>query len=173
MTSICRSWTRLLALLVCAAAVAAAALPGTAVAAAAGPDYSSSGTCQFDTINIGSVRMPSATGCTGKGCVVRVTVTAPLARSAKTTSTCLGGPAPLVFFFNGFMASASSYKPYAIRLASWGYAVVQYDLAPLTIVPDAIEVSAERCSQGIGTAVDTALIMHDNSEYLFLSISLL
>ena len=45
-------------------------------------------------------------------------------------------PYPLVAFFSGFQARASSYDFYARHLASWGYAVVRYDSRFLSITPD-------------------------------------
>lgn len=36
--------------------------------------------------------------------------------------------------------SSDDYTPYAVQLASWGIAVVQYDFPALTIVADAVEV---------------------------------
>ncbi len=35
---------------------------------------------------------------------------------------------------------ASFYKSYALRLASWGFAVLQYDIPLLTTLPDTPEV---------------------------------
>lgn len=45
-------------------------------------------------------------------------------------------PYPLVAFFSGFQARASSYDSYARHLASWAYAVVRYDARFLSITPD-------------------------------------
>jgi dienelactone hydrolase len=47
---------------------------------------------------------------------------------------------PVVFFLNGFMLRAGYYKAYASRLASWGFAVVQYDVPLLSHTNDRIEV---------------------------------
>ena len=81
------------------------------------------------------------------------------------------GPFPVVFLFNGFMVCSSGleaaktpfqdsirmcshcqflalqlrssfYKAYAQRLASWGYAIVQYDTGILPILTTAAEVCA-------------------------------
>eukprot|EP00891_Asterochloris_glomerata_P007809 jgi/Astpho2/7809/fgenesh1_pg.00117_%23_25_t len=51
------------------------------------------------------------------------------------------GPFPVVFLFNGFMLRASFYKAYAQRLASWGYAVVQYDAGIFPILTTAAELT--------------------------------
>jgi len=48
---------------------------------------------------------------------------------------------PIVFLYSGFEMASSFYTPYAQKLASWGYVVVQYDVPMLPIITDETEVS--------------------------------
>ncbi|GBF97689.1 hypothetical protein Rsub_09747 [Raphidocelis subcapitata] len=52
-----------------------------------------------------------------------------------------GPPFPVVLLMNGFQARAAQYAPFARRLASWGYLVVQYTAPALTIIHDDVELS--------------------------------
>lgn len=49
-------------------------------------------------------------------------------------------PYPVVFFFSGFLLKPAYYSAYANRLASWGYAVVQYDTGRWPILKDRQEL---------------------------------
>mmetsp|Transcript_17881 Transcript_17881/g.53831 ORF Transcript_17881/g.53831 Transcript_17881/m.53831 type:complete len:582 (-) Transcript_17881:1836-3581(-) len=49
-------------------------------------------------------------------------------------------PYPVVVLIDGFQCRSGWYSDWALRLASWGYAVVQYDDPLLRIVPDAVEL---------------------------------
>ncbi|KAI7843307.1 hypothetical protein COHA_003138 [Chlorella ohadii] len=64
-----------------------------------------------------------------------------------TTPSCpadaslpFGSPAPVLFFFNGFMNKASWYQRIVQQIASWGWVVVQYDTPSLPPVTIAAEV---------------------------------
>eukprot|EP00884_Botryococcus_braunii_P013219 jgi/Botrbrau1/21899/Bobra.0249s0027.2 len=67
--------------------------------------------------------------------LVRVTLPGCQNGSFKTSD-----PHPIVFFFNGFEARLSHYKRYAEHLASWGYAVVQYETGLLSLLNEQVEL---------------------------------
>jgi hypothetical protein len=56
---------------------------------------------------------------------------------------CPAGPYPVIYFFSGFSARAGWYSYIASRLASYGYAVVQYNLMSVINI-DSKEVSGGR-----------------------------
>lgn len=67
-------------------------------------DYTSSGPCSVSTIKYaGDVIMPASSGCSGKQCRLKVTVTLPA--ETQQAAGCPAGPYPLVAFFSGFSVS--------------------------------------------------------------------
>jgi hypothetical protein len=68
----------------------------------------------------------------------RLAVVATLPATATPTSSA--APVPIVAFLGGFQSRASFYRPLARRLASHGFAVLQYTSPLLQIVPDAHEL---------------------------------
>jgi pimeloyl-ACP methyl ester carboxylesterase len=89
---------------------------------------------------------------TGERKLVRLPVVATIPQlltAAATTTTAAAGEggapaaaatAPVVVLIGGFQSRASMYRPLARRLASHGYAVLQYNAPLLKIVPDAEEL---------------------------------
>lgn len=107
--------------------------------AAAAQDYTRDGPCAVQKVAAGPQIMPGSTGCKLKACLLKVTVTLPQTGQA-AGSACASGPFPVVFFYSAFQTPSASYKAYANRLASYGYAVVQYDTALGTIITDNVEL---------------------------------
>ncbi|KAA6429379.1 MAG: hypothetical protein FRX49_00773, partial [Trebouxia sp. A1-2] len=70
-----------------------------------------------------------------------ITVTLP-AHGTDSTSWQISRspPYPVIFFFNGFLLKPAYYSAYASRLATWGYAVVQYDTGRWPILKDRQEL---------------------------------
>lgn len=52
-------------------------------------------------------------------------------------------PFPLVILFNGFLIPSAWYRLYSEILASWGYAVLQYDVKSVGLVTDLTEVGPQ------------------------------
>ncbi|KAI8473061.1 MAG: hypothetical protein J3K34DRAFT_457494 [Monoraphidium minutum] len=69
---------------------------------------------------------------------LRVTASAPAVAPAEPPLP--GPPYPVVLLLNGFQARESQYTPFAERLASWGFLVLQYTAPALSIVHDNIEL---------------------------------
>lgn len=72
---------------------------------------------------------------------LRVTVTLP-AHPSETISSQRNrtAPYPVVVFFSGFLLKPAYYSAYANRLATWGYACVQYDAGRWPILNDRQEL---------------------------------
>ncbi|KAF8056356.1 hypothetical protein HT031_006355 [Scenedesmus sp. PABB004] len=134
-----RRWSGLL-LATSLLASQAATLAAAAAAAAAAAPYTAPGPCSWERVKR-PVVMPENTGCKGPGqCALSTTLTLPRANASEASPDCPEGPVPIVVMFNGFQSPSAAYRDYASRLASHGYAVLQYDAAPLTITPDATEL---------------------------------
>eukprot|EP00878_Enallax_costatus_P014916 GHUV01015616.1.p1 GENE.GHUV01015616.1~~GHUV01015616.1.p1 ORF type:complete len:207 (+),score=36.50 GHUV01015616.1:294-914(+) len=101
------------------------------------PDYTTPGPCAVQNVPTTPLQLPAESGC-GYHCTLDVHIHAPTAVASVTG--CPVGPYPVVVFFNGFQLSSTYYTTYVSQLASWGFAVVQYDLPLLTIVADAVEL---------------------------------
>ncbi|KAG2491471.1 hypothetical protein HYH03_010256 [Edaphochlamys debaryana] len=68
------------------------------------------------------------------------TTSSPVKLDIIVTYPTVGGPFPVIFFFNGFQAKASWYSAIVAHIVSWNYTVVQYTVPGLSIVPDKIEL---------------------------------
>jgi dienelactone hydrolase len=68
-----------------------------------------------------------------------LTVTLPTSKDPRGQSSVLQD-CPVVLFFNGFQSRACWYRAYTHRLASWGFAVVQYTTPTLKIIKDKDEI---------------------------------
>jgi hypothetical protein len=145
-------------LLLCAAPPNAAA---RAVSDAPDADFAGPGGCAVDARTTVPVTLPPESGC-GRDCSLQLHVTGPAAappaarRAAKgdqdANEACKPPPGgrPVLFFYSGFQLRAAYYEGYARRLASWGWAVVQYDLALLDLVPAGVEVRVAVLGIGLG-----------------------
>lgn len=108
-----RSNMRLVAgLLLCLAAVAHA------------QEFSGPGPCTTQVANM-EVQLPKDYICKCQ-CAVKLIITYP------AEACTLAGPYPMVIFSSGFQATSGNYKPYAQRLATWGFATLQYDFMRLS-----------------------------------------
>ncbi|KAL4436632.1 hypothetical protein ABPG75_003771 [Micractinium tetrahymenae] len=65
----------------------------------------------------------AATGCRGAQCAITLHVTLP----APGSCAAFPGPRETVYLISGYSCGPQMYKAYADHLASWGYAVLQYD----------------------------------------------
>ena len=93
---------------------------------------------------------PAQTGCVGQQqCAITLTATLPSgvwsrmgSRDNDNPFAC-SGPYPTVLLFSGYQVASQYYKDIADRLASWGYAVVQYDrpLPPAWTPPNDQEIT--------------------------------
>lgn len=87
---------KLQSLFVCLVSCAAA----SAIAFAADVDYTKDGPCTYKTLIYTPQIMPASTGCKGKACMVKVTVTLP--STHEQSAGCPPGPYPIVVFLNAF-----------------------------------------------------------------------
>ncbi|GBF95133.1 hypothetical protein Rsub_07717 [Raphidocelis subcapitata] len=102
---------------------------------AAATDYTTNGPCAMARVDKLVTVLPSSTGCRLNECLLKVIVTLPSGGDG-----CPAGPYPVVWFFSGFSSRAGFYSYLANRLASYGYAVVQYNPTAL-IITDAVETT--------------------------------
>eukprot|EP00879_Flechtneria_rotunda_P006747 GHRR01007090.1.p1 GENE.GHRR01007090.1~~GHRR01007090.1.p1 ORF type:complete len:439 (+),score=98.21 GHRR01007090.1:128-1318(+) len=102
---------------------------------AAAQDYTAFGPCGVVKITT-PLQLPEGSEC-GSSCTLDVQIHIPVAGAG---AGCSAAPYPVVLFFSGFQLSSTYYTPYVKRLASWGFAVVQYNIALFHIVADRVEV---------------------------------
>ncbi|GBF91171.1 chlorophyllase [Raphidocelis subcapitata] len=116
-------------------------------AGAAPADFAGPGPCAVDAAAPPiPVHLPPETGCS-HDCDLELIITAPAV--TQPSAGAAGDPAcdaaaagrghPLLFFYSGFQLRASFYSGYPQRLASWGWAVVTYDLTLLDLVPAGVQ----------------------------------
>lgn len=72
----------------------------SAISLAADVDYTKDGPCTYKKLIYTPQIMPSSTGCRGKACLVKVTVTLP--STPEQSAGCPQGPYPIIVFFNAF-----------------------------------------------------------------------
>ncbi|KAK9865848.1 hypothetical protein WJX84_006247 [Apatococcus fuscideae] len=99
------------------------------------PNFETVGPCPRTRTLRDALQVETATPSSTGSCTLKLTITAP-----SEPCSSLSGPYPVVVFLNGFQMRASFYKSYALRLASWGFAVLQYDIPLLTTLPDTPEL---------------------------------
>ena len=124
-----------------------------AAAASYAGDFTGPGPCAVDAAPPAPipVQLPPDARC-GRDCLLQVTVFAPAAPAPASSSSNSSGDAcprpaagqPVLLLYPGFQLRARFYEAHARRLASYGWAVVMYDLAPLDLVGAGVQAGWAR-----------------------------